>query len=132
MNQLQLNYVIIYVPNAAAAVDFYERAFGLELKFIHESGAYAEMNTGNTSLAFADEKDTSTCHAFEPNRASSKLAAGAEVAFVTDDVQAAHKRAVQAGATSLVEPSEKPWGQTIAYVRDLNGFLVELCTPAPR
>jgi lactoylglutathione lyase len=22
-----------------------------------------------------------------------------------------------------------PWGQTVAYVRDNNGFLVELCTP---
>ncbi|MDR7307276.1 hypothetical protein J2X15_002563 [Rhodoferax saidenbachensis] len=22
-----------------------------------------------------------------------------------------------------------PWGQTIAYVADSNGFLVELCTP---
>ena len=22
-----------------------------------------------------------------------------------------------------------PWGQTIAYVADVNGFLVELCTP---
>jgi len=22
-----------------------------------------------------------------------------------------------------------PWGQTIAYVADINGFLVELCTP---
>jgi catechol 2,3-dioxygenase-like lactoylglutathione lyase family enzyme len=22
-----------------------------------------------------------------------------------------------------------PWGQTIAYVADPNGFLVELCTP---
>ena len=22
-----------------------------------------------------------------------------------------------------------PWGQTIAYVADINGFLLELCTP---
>jgi hypothetical protein len=28
----------------------------------------------------------------------------------------------------VVEPVSKPWGQTVAYVRDLDGFLVELCT----
>jgi len=29
------------------------------------------------------------------------------------------------------EPETKPWGQTVAYVRDRNGFLVELCSPMP-
>jgi lactoylglutathione lyase len=26
------------------------------------------------------------------------------------------------------DPKKKPWGQTVAYVRDLDGFLVEICT----
>jgi hypothetical protein len=26
-------------------------------------------------------------------------------------------------------PEQMPWGQTVAYVADLDGFLVELCTP---
>jgi len=47
---------------------------------------------------------------------------------VVKDVEAATARAIEAGATQLVAPTQKPWGQTIAYVRDLNGFLVELCT----
>jgi len=25
-------------------------------------------------------------------------------------------------------PVAKPWGQVVSYVRDVNGFLVELCT----
>ena len=37
-------------------------------------------------------------------------------------------KAVAEGAISHVEPQVKPWGQTVAYVRDLNGFLVELCS----
>ncbi len=28
-----------------------------------------------------------------------------------------------------MEPSTKPWGQTVAYVRDLNGTLVEIGAP---
>lgn len=132
MSKLQLGYVIIYVPDTLKAVEFYERAFGLERRFVHESGSYAEIETGETALAFADEDATSTCHSFQVNRADGKLAAGAEVAFVTEDVLAAFSKAVEEGATALVPPAEKPWGQTVAYVRDLNGFLVELCSPISR
>jgi len=52
-----------------------------------------------------------------------------EIALVTDDVAAAVKRAVDAGAKPVQDAQEMPWGQTIAYVGDLNGFLVEICTP---
>jgi lactoylglutathione lyase len=123
----KLGYVIIYVPEVKRAIEFYTRAFGLESRFIHESGQYGELATGATTLAFADETATTIREAFEPNRKTMK-AAGAEVALVVGDVDAAFKQAVDAGATPVVEPVEKPWGQTISYVRDLNGFLVELCT----
>ena len=52
-----------------------------------------------------------------------------EIALCTPDVPQALERAVAAGA-KLMRPAElMPWGQTIAYVADINGFLVELCTP---
>lgn len=124
----EFGYVIIYVPDVTQAVEFYEAALGTRRRFIHESGQYAELETGATALAFASEKATATSGVFLPNRPDSK-AAGAEVAFVVDDVGAAFEKAVSHGATPVIEPIEKPWGQTVAYVRDLNGFLVELCTP---
>jgi uncharacterized glyoxalase superfamily protein PhnB len=46
-------------------------------------------------------------------------------------VPALYRRAVEAGAAAVSEPAEKPWGQTVAYVRDNRGFLVELCSPLP-
>jgi uncharacterized glyoxalase superfamily protein PhnB len=48
---------------------------------------------------------------------------------VSDDVAGAYARAVAAGAAAVQEPRQKPWGQTVGYVRDLNGVLVELCSP---
>lgn len=123
----KLGFVILYVPDVARAVDFYERAFSVNLRFLHESGQYAEMETGVTALAFADETDTPTHEVIEPSRPARK-APSVEVAFIVDDVQAAFDKAVSAGATAIVKPVEKPWGQTVSYVRDLNGFLVELCT----
>ena len=125
---MRLGYVIIYVPDVPATVEFYERAFGLVRRFLHASGQYAEMETGATALAFAEEKlILETCRGFRANRPAEQPA-GAEIAFVADDVKAAYEKALAAGAAGFVAPHEKPWGQTVAYVRDPHGFLVELCS----
>ena len=52
-----------------------------------------------------------------------------ELALVFDDVAAAFEHAVRTGATALKAPALKPWGQTVAYVRDPFGTLVELASP---
>jgi len=125
---MRLGYVILYVPDVLATVEFYERAFSIARRFIHDSGQYGEMETGATALAFVAEAMISADgQRYRPNRPEGEPA-GAEIALVADDVQAAYAQAVEAGAVGHAAPAEKPWGQTIAYVRDLNGFLVELCT----
>ncbi len=124
---MKLGYTIVYVPNVPETMDFYERAFGLETRFLHESQQYGEMETGDTALAFADETFVSTCECFRPNRPSDK-AAGFEIAFVTTDVSAAFQRACATGAIPISSPETKPWGQVVSYVRDLNGVLVEICS----
>jgi lactoylglutathione lyase len=52
-----------------------------------------------------------------------------EIGFVTKDVKTAFDRAVKNGALAVSRPETKPWGQTVSYVRDCNGFLVEICSP---
>lgn len=126
-SKLRLGYIIVYSPDVPRAVAFYERAFGVPARFVHPSGQYAELETGATALAFANETFTPSRDAFEPNRAD-RRAAGAEIAFVVEDVETMFARALGAGAVQVVAPTVKPWGQTVAYVRDLDGFLVELCT----
>jgi len=124
---MRLGYVILYVPEVAATLSFYETVFGLKRRFLHESGQYGELDTGATALAFAAEALVETSgHDFRRNRPS-ETPAGAEVAFVVEDVLTAYESAVSRGATALSAPLRKPWGQTIAYVRDCNGILVELC-----
>lgn len=124
---IKLGYVIVYVADVAKTIAFYERAFGLEQRFLHESGQYGELETGGTALAFADETTTAAGDVFTRNRLASK-APGVEVGLVVTDVRAAFARAIREGATPVMEPAEKPWGQTVSYVRDPNGFLVELCS----
>ncbi|CAA9466809.1 MAG: hypothetical protein AVDCRST_MAG05-133 [uncultured Rubrobacteraceae bacterium] len=52
--------------------------------------------------------------------------AGVEVALVAEDVEDAFRRALEAGAKAVAEPKTKPWGQTVAHVRDPDGVLVEI------
>ncbi|MGZ4390160.1 MAG: VOC family protein, partial [Gaiellaceae bacterium] len=53
---------------------------------------------------------------------------GFEVVLVADDVRAAFDRAVREGAEAVHEPEQKPWGQTVSYVRAPDGTLVEICS----
>jgi len=125
---MKFAYAIVYVRNVAASLDFFERAFGLKRRFLHESGGYGELETGTTALGFAaHEVVRSNLGAYAAADASA-LPLGVEVGLVTEDVAAACDRAVAAGATLLKAPTTKPWGQTVAYVRCPDGTLVELCT----
>ena len=123
---MHLGYIIIYVEDVPMTVSFYEKAFGLKLRFIDESNQYAELETGTTSLAFANENFAMPSHQFRLNRTKDQ-AAGVEIAFVVDNVEEQFKHAVDSGAIEIAKPTRKPWGQTVCYVRDHNGFLVELC-----
>lgn len=128
---MKLGYVILYVKDVLRSVAFYEEAFGLKRSFVHEAGLYAEMDTGATTLSFAAyglAKSNLHCEFREHNLADS--AAGFEVAFTTDDVHAAYDRALAAGALAATPPAAKPWGQVVAFVRDRDGIIVELCSPS--
>ena len=125
---LRLGYIILYVPDVPSTIDFYERAFALKRRFVHESGQYAELETGATALAFANETFVASHLEFTRNSPKNKPA-GAEVGLVTADVGAAFDRAVAAGAISVEGPQTNPWGQVVSYVRDNNGFLIEICSP---
>lgn len=126
-----LGWVIVYVEDPPAAREFYVRAFGLQGGFVAGSGTYAELDTGATKLAFA-------AYALgEQNFPGGVRAAAAddgappnvEIALVADDVDAAYARALAAGCVSLAEPTDKPQGQRVAWVRDPFGTLLELATP---
>ena len=45
---MKLGYVIVYTQDVPAALGFYELAFGLKRRFLHESNQYGELDTGAT------------------------------------------------------------------------------------
>ena len=128
---MKLGYTILYVKDVPRSVAFYEDAFGLSRRFVHEAGMYAEMDTGATTLSFAANglAKSNLPLEFRENDPSGRPA-GFEIAFTTDDVQGAYDRALTAGAVAIAPPATKPWGQIVAFVRDKDGIVVELCTPS--
>ncbi|MEQ1503934.1 MAG: VOC family protein [Myxococcota bacterium] len=126
---MNLAYVIAYVPDPPGSAAFWGSAFGLSVKFAHESGTYVELDTGSTTLAFVSTAQIEAQGIpFQPARPDEDPL-GIEVALSTTDVDAAYTRAIDAGARPVHPPLTKPWGQIVAYVRDRDGILVELCTP---
>lgn len=127
---MKFGYTIIYVPDVAASLAFFERAFGFARRFLHESGGYGELETGATTLAFAAHVlGAMNLPAGYVAADASPQPLGMEVAFVCADVAAAHAAAVAAGAAEVKPPQAMPWGQVVSYLRCPDGTLVELCSP---
>ena len=127
---MKLGYTIIYVPDVASSLRYFGQAFGFAQKFLHESGDYGELNTGETTLGFASHALGAMNFPEGHVRASdSRQPLGMEIALVTENVPAAHESALAHGGTEISPPTLKPWGQVISYIRSPDGALVELCTP---
>ena len=130
---VSLGYVVLYVKDVAATLAFYEEAFGLTRRFFNDDHgmAYGELETGTARLAFYNFALAKTQVKEFVAAAPDQAPLGFEIALVTPEVPAWYARALKAGATAVSAPETKPWGQTVACLRDKDGHLVELCTPLP-
>ena len=126
---IKFAYTILYVEDVVKTMDFYQRAFGFSEKMLAPDNTYGEVASGETTLSFAVKSlaQSNLKNGFIESDLS-KLPFGIEIGFTTDDVEGAIREAIAAGAMLIEEPKTKPWGQVVAYVRDLDGFLVEICS----
>lgn len=117
-----------------AALEFYERAFGFERLHLdtEENGAYGELSTGETTLAFASHELVARHlpirfrrHALEDDPA------GVELTLELADLDGGLERALQHGGALVAPPELKAWGQRLAFVRDPQGILIGLTDPPP-
>lgn len=127
---IKFAYTILYVQDVTRSVEFYENAFGFTRKFVTPDNDYGELLVGETTLSFASTSlaKSNLKEGFRESSLTDKPF-GIEIGFTADNVEETVSTAVNAGATIVEDPTTKPWGQTVAYVRDIDGFLIEICTP---
>ena len=124
---------LIYVKDVIETLEFYERAFGFERAFVYEENGvvdYAELKTGEVAIGFAsyDLGEMNLQDKYEKiTRKGDPV--GLEIVFVDENVKESTDKAVKEGAELIAPPTEKPWGQTVSYVRSIEGTLIEICSP---
>lgn len=120
---IKFGYTIVYVDEVEKCLNFFELAFNMKRKFLHESGDYGELDTGTTTLGQANL----------PNGyikiSDTNKPLGIEIALITDNVDESQNIAIKFGAKSIKNPYKTPWGQTVSYLQTPSGILLELCTP---
>jgi predicted enzyme related to lactoylglutathione lyase len=101
-----LTYIIEFVADMKAAVQFYRDALGLTLEF--ESPGWSEFATGHTKLAL--------------HPASEKNPAGTlEMGFRVADLHAFHAEMKSKGVRFAMPPTKQDYGDMLAQLVDSEG-----------
>jgi uncharacterized glyoxalase superfamily protein PhnB len=107
----------IVVAGAAKAIDFYRKAFGAEevMRFPGPDGSimHAEIRIGDSTIMLGDEMP-------DQGGKSPKAYGGTAVSFFVykDNVDAAWKRAVDAGAKPIMPLIDQFWGDRAGCLED--------------
>ncbi|MGA7915836.1 MAG: VOC family protein [Candidatus Acidiferrales bacterium] len=111
------------VVDAVALIDFLKQTFGAEETFRTTGGAggiHCELRVGNSMLMvgggsaekpLSGEASPTTLHVY------------------VQDCDATYARALKAGATSIAEPSDQPYGERLARVKDASGNIWNIAFP---
>ena len=123
-------YTILYVNDVEKTISFYEKAFGFSQKFITPEKDYGEIISGETTIAFAtiELAKSNLKNGFIESSNTGKPF-GIEMGFTSDAPEELFAKAIKAGATEVEKIITKPWGQKVGYIKDNNGFLIEICSP---
>jgi PhnB protein len=115
------------VDDAAAAIDYYTRAFGAkEIGRMDAPGGkigHAELQIGDSRLMLADAMPQSS------TRPPKELGGTSGSLFLyVEDVDAVVKQAVDAGATVTMEVADQFWGDRFGTVTDPFGHVWSVAT----
>ena len=115
------------VPNAAEAIDFYQRAFGAKerarMAGPGDSVMHAELELGDSLIMLSDPFPQASTKTPKELGGTS-----VNVFLYVEDTDAAYKQAVDAGATSLMEPDDMFWGDRFSSVQDPFGHTWTIAT----
>jgi len=116
-NRIREVFPYLHVRGGAAAIDFYKQVFGAEeiSRFEEPSGkvGHAELKLGPITIMLADE--------YPDLGIRSPLAyggTGTTIHLHVDNVDELGRRAVEAGATMVMDPADQSHGERQCRIRD--------------
>lgn len=122
---MNLVSVRIITADVDRMVDFYTRLTGATVD--RPVPDFAEIRTPNSTLALGS---TRTVGLFGAGAAEAAANRSAIVEFLVDDVDAVYATLKEWVTTFVNEPTTMPWGNRSLLLRDPDGNVVNLFTPA--
>ena len=117
----------LVVNDAAAAIDFYKRAFGaqeiMRMNGPHGKIGHAELRIGDSVLMLSDEMPGS---GMRSPKSLGGTAAG--VFLYVEDVDSAFQKATSAGAKADMPPADMFWGDRFGKLTDPFGHSWSMAT----
>ena len=117
----------LVIKDAAKAIEFYKRAFGAEplLRLTGPNNAvvHAEIKIGDSIIMISEEWPGH--HVQSPTGVKGTTCT---LHIYATDVDAAHKKAVAAGAQEIMAPADMFWGDRFSSVKDPFGHAWSLAT----
>jgi len=109
MTSAAIDTIIVFAADPARLAMFYRDVLAVDEDDVVEEEGHVGFALGEIYLGF-DQSDGSRKHP------------GAVTFWVrVDDLDATYRRGLELGATPVIEPVDRPWGDRLAAVRDPEG-----------
>jgi lactoylglutathione lyase len=114
-------FPIVYAEDVRASVDFYTANFGFDV-------TYRWPPEGELEFAFLKLEPVGIGIV----RRTPEQRGSWELCIYTDDTDEVARELRLNGVEEVVPPTDKPWGERLAYFRDPDGNLIHLTATVPQ
>lgn len=125
-----LRYVVLFVEDLERALEFYGTTLGLQVR--HRAEGYAELAVDGPRFALLERRRVPEIVGLQEGVRPPSGAHEGEIAFLVEDVDAVYSELRASGARFVCPPTDRPWGQRSAYLKDPDGHLIEIAQDLKR
>ena len=122
---MKIGFVRVFVTDLRKSLDFYTKTLGMEIDYTDEKN-WAQFKSGE-DVSLAIEKS-------DPNymeQGSKLVGRFVGVTLMVDNLQEQYDRLVSKGVEFTGRPEKKPWGGTLAHLKDPDGNVLTLMQETP-
>ena len=119
----------LFVEDMTKMIRFYRDVLGFEIKEAEDSSNVYLVKDGTLFLLYGrSDFEKMTGRSYEYIKGLNGHFELALYVDAFDEVDAVFRKAVENGATAVMEPELEPWGQRTCYIADPEGNLIEIAS----